>query len=107
MNPFSTQVVIQTTLRSKKGGRPVSRSYTEYELAKGYRELIITAKRTAKDIVLIMAGLFSAAFGLKGFLLPSEFIDGGATGISLLLSAITKISLPVLLSGVNVPFVLL
>ena len=39
-----------------------------------------------KNAVLIITGIFSAAFGLKGFLLSSKFIDGGVTGISMLLS---------------------
>jgi uncharacterized membrane-anchored protein YitT (DUF2179 family) len=107
MNPFLTQVVIQTTLRPKMGKKLEKSAITEYELAKAYRELIITVKRTAKDILFIIAGLFSASFGLKGFLLPSDFIDGGATGISLLLSEITKMPLAVLIIGVNIPFVLL
>jgi hypothetical protein len=29
-----------------------------------------------KDIIFITAGTFSAAFGVKGFLLTSQFIDG-------------------------------
>jgi uncharacterized membrane-anchored protein YitT (DUF2179 family) len=56
---------------------------------------------------LITAGIFSAAFGLKGFLLTNRFIDGGATGISLLLSALTEIPLYILLICINLPFVIL
>jgi len=107
MNPFLTQIVIQTTLRPKKGRRVERQSVTDYELAKAYRELIITVKRTTKDVLFIIAGLFFAAFGLKGFLLPSNFIDGGATGISLLLFALTKIPLSILIICVNIPFVIL
>lgn len=64
-------------------------------------------KRHIKDFILITAGIFSAAFGFKGFLLTNHFIDGGATGISLLISAITKIPLYILLIAINIPFVLL
>jgi uncharacterized membrane-anchored protein YitT (DUF2179 family) len=49
----------------------------------------------------------SAGFGLRGFLLPNKFIDGGAVGISLLVSALTKISLPILLIIINTPFIIL
>ena len=42
--------------------------------------------RSLLSFGLIVAGIFSAAFGLKGFLLSSRFIDGGVTGISMLLS---------------------
>lgn len=63
--------------------------------------------RHIKDFILIVAGIFSAAFGFKGFLLTNHFIDGGATGISLLISALTKIPLYALLIGINIPFIIL
>lgn len=78
-----------------------------YRLAKVYREFLITVKRNIKDAILITAGIFSAAFGFKGFLLTNGFIDGGATGISLLIFALTKIPLWVLIIGVNIPFIIL
>ena len=43
--------------------------------------------------------------GLKGFLLSSNFIDGGVTGISMLLAKITGVSLSVWLPIINVPFI--
>lgn len=63
--------------------------------------------RSAKDMALIVAGIFSAAFGFKGFLLTNHFIDGGATGISLLISSLTNMPLYVLLILVNIPFIFL
>jgi uncharacterized membrane-anchored protein YitT (DUF2179 family) len=57
--------------------------------------------------MLITAGIFSASFGFKGFLLTNHFIDGGATGISLLLFALTKIPLYIWIVCVNIPFVVL
>ena len=56
---------------------------------------------------LIVAGIFSAAFGLKGFLLSSHFIDGGVTGISMLLASILKAPLSVLILIINLPFIAL
>jgi uncharacterized membrane-anchored protein YitT (DUF2179 family) len=64
-------------------------------------------KRHIKDFILITVGIFSAAFGFKGFLLTNHFIDGGATGISLLISALTSIPLYVLIICINIPFVIL
>ena len=55
----------------------------------------------------ILAGVGSAAFGLKGFLLPSHFIDGGVTGISMLLATLTRLPLSVLILVFNVPFIVL
>ncbi len=68
------------------------------------------ARRWAGGLVhgaLLLAGVFSAALGLKGFLLPNGFIDGGVTGISLLVSQLTGLPLSLLIVLVNVPFVVL
>ena len=56
-------------------------------------------------VVLIVAGIFSAAFGLKGFLLSSRFIDGGVTGISMLLSDVLHLPLSILILIINLPFI--
>jgi len=80
---------------------------SRYQLAKTRRALIITLKRHVKDFFLITAGIFSASFGFKGFLLTNQFIDGGVTGVALLISALTAIPLYILVIGVNIPFVLL
>ena len=58
-----------------------------------------------KNAVLIIIGIFSAAFGVKGFLLSSRFIDGGVTGISMLVSDISGLPLAVLILVINLPFV--
>jgi uncharacterized membrane-anchored protein YitT (DUF2179 family) len=64
-------------------------------------------KENIKSIFLIILGIFSASFGLKGFLIPNQFIDGGVTGISLLISFSTLIPLPLLIFVINVPFIIL
>jgi uncharacterized membrane-anchored protein YitT (DUF2179 family) len=107
MNPFWTEIIIRTTLSKKISKTKGKETYSEYELAKGHREFIINLKRHIKDLLLITAGIFSAAFGFKGFLLTNHFIDGGATGISLLISALTNIPLYLLIIAVNIPFVIL
>jgi uncharacterized membrane-anchored protein YitT (DUF2179 family) len=63
--------------------------------------------RFIKEILLIIAGVTSACFGLKSFLMPSHFIDGGVTGISLLLSTLTGWNLSYLIVIINIPFVIL
>lgn len=60
-----------------------------------------------KNMFLIMCGIVSACFGLKSFLLPSGFIDGGVTGISLLISNVTGLKLSYLIIIINIPFVIL
>ena len=59
------------------------------------------------NALFIVAGVFSAAFGLKSFLLSSHFIDGGVTGISMLLAAAFKLPLSVLILVINLPFIAL
>jgi len=66
-----------------------------------------TREKAIIDWVLIVLGIFSASLGLKGFLLSSHFIDGGVTGISMLLADITHIPIAVLLFVINVPFLIL
>ena len=80
---------------------------SKFGFAKAYRTFTVAAKGYFKDFILITIGIFSASFGFKGFLLTNHFIDGGATGISLLISALTKIPLQYLIICVNAPFLLL
>jgi len=63
--------------------------------------------REALNILLILLGVFSAGFGLKGFLVSSRFIDGGVTGISMLLSDVLGVPLSILIVIINLPFIAL
>ena len=60
-----------------------------------------------RDIVFILIGIVSAGFGLKGFLIPNSFIDGGAMGVSLLTAEVTDVSLSILIVVINLPFLIL
>jgi uncharacterized membrane-anchored protein YitT (DUF2179 family) len=60
-----------------------------------------------RDFFLLTLGVGSAGFGLKGFLLPNHFVDGGATGISLLINQITNYPLSMIIVAINIPFILL
>ena len=64
------------------------------------------SKLFIKDIFFISAGILSAAFGLESFLLPNRFIDGGVTGISLLITETTILPLYALVVLMNLPFLL-
>lgn len=57
--------------------------------------------------LFILLGVLSAGFGLRGFLMPNDFIDGGVTGISLLINTKTGISFSALIIIINLPFMLL
>ncbi len=67
----------------------------------------ITFERAIKDTFLISAGILSATFGLEGFLLPNNFLDGGVMGISLLVNQLTGINLSWLVIILNVPFMII
>lgn len=74
---------------------------------KSVNAFIISTKRLFKDLLFIIAGVSCAAIGLKGFLLPNNFIDGGAAGISLLIAELTGFSFSVLIVVINFPFIIL
>jgi uncharacterized membrane-anchored protein YitT (DUF2179 family) len=65
------------------------------------------AGREALNIPLIVLGILSAGMGLHGFLLSSNFIAGGVTGVSMLGSKVTGTPLAVWIPLVNLPFVAL
>jgi uncharacterized membrane-anchored protein YitT (DUF2179 family) len=67
----------------------------------------VTVWRHIKDSLFILIGVVMASIGLKGFLLPNGFFDGGAMGISLLLELLTPMNLSVLIILVNLPFIFL
>lgn len=62
--------------------------------------------RKAVRIAFIIVGILSAGLGLRGFLIPNHFIDGGVTGTSMFVSEVTGIWLSVLILLINMPFVI-
>jgi uncharacterized membrane-anchored protein YitT (DUF2179 family) len=66
---------------------------------------VTRVRREVVNGILILAGIASAGFGLNGFLLSSNFIDGGVTGVSMLVGKVTGSPLAVILPIVNLPFV--
>ena len=67
----------------------------------------VTTWRQIKDVIFIGIGVIMASIGLKGFLLPNGFFDGGAMGVSLLLEILTPLDLSYLIILVNLPFIYL
>lgn len=66
---------------------------------------VSTPLRETRNALLILLGILSAAMGLKGFLLAGGLIDGGVTGVSMLLDRTTALPLSLWLPLVNLPFV--
>lgn len=88
-------------------GKTESEPLTKYELAKGRWRLKKTISSGIKDTFMMMLGVLSAGFGLKGFIIPNGLIDGGVVGISLLTSRQTGISISILILLISLPFILL
>jgi len=80
---------------------------TKKRLSEEVKNVEVGLSHTINETFFILIGVVSAGFGLKGFLLPNSFIDGGAMGISLLISETTGFSLAALIVVVNLPFIVL
>lgn len=59
------------------------------------------------EYVQIIFGIILASIGLKAFLLPNGFLDGGVTGIALLVSSVLDINVSILLILFSIPFLIL
>lgn len=57
------------------------------------------------SIFLLTVGTILAAFALETFLIPNTILDGGVTGISIIISKITSIPLSYLVLLLNIPFI--
>lgn len=106
LNPIFKQILIENALKGKQS-RQGTNSISQYEFAKQFRLFKIKLKSFLRNIILLSLGVGSAAFGLESFLLPNNFIDGGVTGISLLITEVTKTPLYILIPLINIPFLLL
>lgn len=102
MNPIFQQMLIRAS-----GGQydPKGKKPGRYARAILYKKLRRRIRRELISLLLLGLGITSAAFGLESFLLPNKFIDGGVTGISLLVTELSSWPLPLLLVVLNIPFV--
>jgi len=64
-------------------------------------------KGSIYDVIMIGIGGLLAATGILGFLIPSGFFDGGATGLAMLGSAITPVPLNWCILIINIPFLMI
>ena len=97
MNPILQSVIIDTV-----------ESYYKKKDPKNYkRNIRIEARDELLDFVYILLGVLSASFGLAGIIIPNDFIDGGVTGISLILNEITGFDVSLGIVLINLPFIIL
>ena len=64
-------------------------------------------KKLISEFAQIGIGILLASIGLKMFLLPNGFLDGGVTGIAILLSELIDVNISYLLLIVSIPFLIL
>ena len=60
-----------------------------------------------KNLLQIFIGSAMAVFAMKGFMIPNQFMDGGVTGISILLHEISHINISIFIFVFNLPFIYL
>lgn len=60
-----------------------------------------------QDFSYIIIGILFCGFAMKGFLVPNKFIDGGVTGVSLLLHELFHFNLGISIVLINIPFILM
>ncbi len=63
--------------------------------------------QVVSEYLQIGIGVLLASIGLKAFLLPNGFLDGGVTGIALLVSSQTSWDISILLMVLSIPFVVM
>lgn len=59
------------------------------------------------ETLQLAVAILLASIGLKAFLLPNGFLDGGVTGISILLSQVIDVEISFILPVVSLPFFIL
>jgi uncharacterized membrane-anchored protein YitT (DUF2179 family) len=59
------------------------------------------------DMIYIVLGALVAAFALKAILVPNNFLDGGVTGLSLLIHEIFHVNLGVIILLANIPLIII
>jgi uncharacterized membrane-anchored protein YitT (DUF2179 family) len=105
MNPQQQSIIMSEIKRML--GKKDSTNLSRYGAAKGTLRRRQTTWHAVRSAIFMACGILSAGFGLEGFLIPNGLIDGGVTGISLLVKQETGISFAVLLLIINIPFILL
>lgn len=109
MNPQFQQMVVASAAqkKKKKRGQAGSGGPSKFSRAKARYRFRKSMSQNAKSTIFILIGILSAGFGLETFILPGELIDGGATGISLLVAEVTKQPLSIIILLINIPFIII
>ena len=104
MNSIFQQILIEATKRRLKQQKATTPARN---FSREVKDTSVVAKHLLRDLLFIGLGIVSAGLGLRGFLLPNSFIDGGVTGISLIAAEVSGISFSLLIVLINIPFLIL
>ena len=66
-----------------------------------------STKENIQDFFYAVVGILFAGFALKSFLVPNHFLDGGVTGVALLIHETYHIPITMLVVFCNVPFIIM
>ncbi len=102
MNPLFKYIITQTVKKRLK-----KKELQSFQFEQIFLNVKVEINHILRDSFFILLGVLSAGFGLKGFLLPNMFLDGGAMGISLIIAEISIIPLSILIVAVNIPFLIM
>lgn len=67
----------------------------------------ISVANAVQDYLYIISGALISGFALRSFLVPGHFLDGGVTGISLLIHEVYHWNIALLVILANIPFIIL
>ena len=62
--------------------------------------------RALKDTIYTISGTLISGFALRSFLIPNNFLDGGVTGMSLLIHELYHYNIALLIILLNIPFII-
>ncbi|NOZ34368.1 MAG: YitT family protein [Chlorobi bacterium] len=102
MNSLFKYIITQTVKKRLKKNK-----YKSVRFEQIFLNVKVEINHIFRDSFFILLGVLSAGFGLKGFLLPNMFLDGGAMGISLIIAEISIIPLSILIVAINLPFLIM
>jgi len=94
----------QTVSKGADHLESISKKRMETEIMATPQHKKLTKRKIVTRAIFITIGAILMAIGLELFLVPNKVVDGGITGISIMLSYKTGISLGVFIFLLNIPF---
>jgi len=107
---MSDETVINTDVLESGANQEIPRKREKEEVSDKHqdahhKEEKFDLRTWIKDSISIIIGVVFAVVGLEFFIVPNHLLDGGVTGISLLISGITKMDVSIFIFVINLPFI--